>query len=242
MPGTLHPRPATVCRREGRASAAPRSGSGTSMRSKSRGTTVRGNSWVASAAISAAGVPRREVRQREQSDVRLARDERSLACGRVLGLAGAGRARPRGTSPRGRARRRPTQPRRPTRPARCRRSARRPVRAVARPQRPPPARTTRPSSSVTVSPRCRAPRAGPSGTPSAFAASTSNRPGRLVLAQRVAERVPLRARRRTARCGSRPARSRRRRRARRSRAGTSAGRSRSRAPRGARACRAGRER
>ena len=57
-----------------------------------------------------------------------------------------------------------------------------PVTTIVRPRRGEPTtssgRTTRPDESVTGSPRWRAPRAGPSGTPSAVAASTSNRPGR----------------------------------------------------------------
>ena len=60
----------------------------------------------------------------------------------------------------------------------------RPARARARPS--PPPGSTGPSEPATVSPRWRAAKAGPSGTPRRFAASGSKRPGRSCLDQGVA--------------------------------------------------------
>ena len=96
------------------------------------------------------------------------------------------RARPRGTSPRGRAHRRLPTPRRPTPPAACLRSGR----ASSPGERPRTCAdvTSCPPPRTTFSPRWRRPRSGPSGTPSAAAASTSNRPGRSLLDDRVADR------------------------------------------------------
>ena len=67
-------------------SGGPFSGNGTSMRSKSRGTSVRGEDRARLVADLAAGVARGDVGEREQADAGLGGQLGGLARGRVAGL------------------------------------------------------------------------------------------------------------------------------------------------------------
>ena len=175
-PTSSSPRPAG--RRARRARAGRARAAGPSMRSKSRGTTVAGKILAASSATSDPAYRAERCVSASRRDVRLARDERRVVGGRVVRLPRPVPLVGRGTSPRGRERRQPRAA--STTDARRRRVAgehdRAALGAVARATS--SGRTTRPASRLTASPRCSAPRAGPSGTPSASAASTSKRPGR----------------------------------------------------------------
>ena len=105
----------------------------------------------------------RDMRQREQLDARLARSERRVAGRRVQRLPRAGALVGAGRSPRARAGRRRRPPRRRRRTAPCRRSG--PALAPARggPTTSLRAHDRARRRSVTASPRCSAPRCGPSG-------------------------------------------------------------------------------
>ena len=136
-----------------------------------------------------AEVARRDVRQREQPHAGVARELGRLRARSSAPCRRRGRARRRRTSPRGRAGRRR---RRAARHDLGRRACRR-CRRSCGPARAGPTSSlgrapSRPSASVTASPRWSAPRSGPKGTPSASAVSSSKRPGPLVLDERVADR------------------------------------------------------
>ena len=114
-------------------------------------------------------VARGDVGEREQPHAGVARQLGGLAGGRVA-VWRRGRARPRGTSPRGRAgrrrrRRRAASAGRVSPDSTIRRAGARPITCSGR-------------TPPTVSPRCRRPKSGPSATPSARAAPASKRPGR----------------------------------------------------------------
>ena len=186
-------------------------------------------------------VARREVREREQPDAGGGVRSPPPAA-RSNGVSPRrGRAPPRRTSPRGRARPRPRRARWTVSTG-----AVSPVITMRRPRRAVPITasgvTTAPSASVTDSPRCSAPRSGPNGIPSASAASASNSPGPVGLIDGIADRGDAVVQRERRGSGSRRARAPRPAAPRSSPAGTGPCRTRGGDRRTARAARAGRRR
>src|SRR5439155_15835802 len=182
----------------------PRSANGTSITSKSRGTTVSGKTTCASRAIS--GPKYRFERWVRASRPTSASRASSAAC--VAVWCSVSTARSRSSSAKVASVTRTSAPHAASTISAD--GAVSPVTTSLRPGRATPTTSSgaivRPSARVTASPRCNAPRSGPLGTPNPSAASTSNRPGRVAsisdqpsadtpcLTPHVARREPSRAR------------------------------------------------